>query len=305
MSITDFIDSLGIAPATSTHRGSWRPLYLEQMPGSGERVCIGVAGSDGVRVQTLALSGLSRLSAAYGLGLSSFEWAAKLAILEIEGIIGRLGLEDLRVDSVEGLHIGPVRVGVGRSLKDLLSLALQQSSAIEATHQTAAEMATDVESPIRAGPLAGTVRQIVVGVRPALRANFGRTYRSLGARRPTAFGFVGQRLVANFALLGGEFPQALANQVDRAKARLWDLEQLQQGILSDSFGQSMKHVSFELMACPPWKKTMESGTPSIGTRQIRDAADTLEKEADKFDIRWRLFRDAREMANSIITREAA
>jgi hypothetical protein len=303
MSAWDFIDSLGIAPATTTHRGTWRPLYLEPLPGSGERVCIGVTGSDGFRAQTLAVSDLRRLSATYGLASASFEWAARLALLEIKGAIDRLGLEDLSVDGVEGLHIGPARTGVGRSLDDLLSLALQQSSALEATQEIDAE--TDSESSIRSGPLVATIRQLVVGIRPTLRANFGRTFRSVGARRPTAFGFVGRRLVANFASLGSESPQALANQVDRAKARLWDLEQLQKGILSDSLGQPMKHVSFELLACPPWKNTKRSGAPSIGTRELRDAADTLEKEADKFDIRWQLFRDAREMAHSIITREAA
>jgi len=293
---------LDIPSPTSKHRGTWRPLFLEPLPGSGERICIGVAGTDGTLFETIPVSNLNRLSTVYGRASASFEWAAKLVLLEIGGAIDRAGLDDLRVDGIEGLHIGPARIGVGRNLKDLLFLALQQSSALEATQATEAEL--ESEGPIRPGPVANAVRQIVVGVRPALRANFGRTFRPTGSRRPTAFGFVGQHLVANFASLGSESPQALANQVDRAKARLWDLEQLQKGVLSDAFGQPMQHVSFELLACPP-AGTVHSATPSIGARQLRDAADTLEREADKFDIRWRLFRDAREMAHSIITREAA
>jgi hypothetical protein len=43
----------------------------------------------------------------------------------------------------------------------------------------------------------------------------------------------------------------LAAQVDRAKATLLDLEQLQKCILQDSLGTAMRQMSFELLACPP------------------------------------------------------
>jgi hypothetical protein len=147
------------------------------------------------------------------------------------------------------------------------------------------------------------VKRIVVSLRPHLRQNFGRTYKSSGAR-PTSFGFVGQRVIANFTPLGADSHQALSAQVDRAKARLWDLEQLQKGILRDEFGGPMQQVSFELMACPlPTQSNVRKSM--LSPLHVREAAETLNLEARKFDIGWQLFREPREMAQSILLREAA
>jgi hypothetical protein len=108
------------------------------------------------------------------------------------------------------------------------------------------------------------------------------------------------------SLAGGDSSQVLAAQVDRAKARLWDLEQLQKGVLHDALGAPMRQVSFELLACPPANsvKTLQP-RKAVNAGQIREAAETLEHEADKFDIRWHLLRDPQELAQSILTREAA
>jgi hypothetical protein len=303
MTTWDAVEIPALPPLSSTHRGTWRPLFLEPLPGSGERVCIGVAGTDGIGSDAISVSNLNRLTDVYGPAGLSFEWTARLAILEVGGAIRRLGFHELRVDGIEGLHIGAPRTGAGRDLKDLLHLGLQQSSAIEATQAT--EPDSDLSVATRAGRVASAVKRIVVGLRPALRDNFARTFRAQGTGRATAFGFVGQQIVANFTSLGGDSPQALSAQVDRAKARMWDLEQLQKGILHDALGQPMRHASFELLACPPTKSGKEPRTRLTTVGEVREAADTLEKEADKFDIRWRLFRDARELAHSIITREAA
>jgi len=80
--------------------------------------------------------------------------------------------------------------------------------------------------------------------------SFGRTFALSDFARRTAYGFVGQRLVANFAALGGTTSEALSGQVDRAKARLWDLWQLKESILRDVWGIPMKGCEFELLACP-------------------------------------------------------
>ena len=98
----------------------------------------------------------------------------------------------------------------------------------------------------------------------------------------------------------------LATQVDRAKARLWDLEQLQKGVLQDSLGVPMRHASFELLACPPPITAKSAGLKRrIGSDQIMEAAETLEKEADTFEIRWRFLKTPSDVAHTILEHEAA
>jgi hypothetical protein len=303
----EFLASLPIPRRTSNHRGEWCPLYLEPLPGSGERLCIGVVGVDHTSYRALPVPNLSTLSSVYGKGSVAFEWAAKLAMLEVLGVVARAGIDrlNLEMQGFEGFCAGEKRVGAGRDLQDLLSLALQQSSALAANVSANSE-GFEVAEVHRAGPLAGAVKRIVVGLRPQLRANFGLQYRFSKSTRPTVFGFVGRQIIANFTSLGGDSAQVLAAQVDRAKARLWDLEQLQKGVLQDSLGIPMRRASFELLACPPAMSSKNSATRrQIGASQISEAAETLEKEADKFDIRWRLMKDPQELARSILTREAA
>ena len=307
MILQEFLNELSIPPRTSNHRAEWCPLYLESLPGSGERLCIGVVGADDTTFDALPVPNLSRLSSVYGKGSPSFEWAAKLAILEVREIVARMGIDRLNFEmqGFEGFYAGEKRIGAGRNLQDLLSLALQQSSAL-ASQSSAESAGSDVAELTRAGPLTGAVKKIVVGLRPQLRENFGLQYRFSKSTRPTVFGFVGRRMIANFTSLGADSSQVLASQVDRAKARLWDLEQLQKGVLQDSLGVPMRHASFELLACPPSITAKTAGLRRrIGSDQILEAAETLEKEADKFEIRWRFLKTPSDVAHTILEHEAA
>jgi len=305
MNLQDLLHSLPIPPRQSNHRAEWCPLYLEPSPGSGERLCIGVVGVDENMSCAIPVPNLSRLSAIYAKGGPAFEWAAKLALLEVREIISRIGIDQLssRMQGFEGFFAGEKRTGAGRDLADLLNLALQQSSALVANLAGDA-VESDTAELGRPGPIAGAVKNIVVRLRPELRESFGLQYRFSKSTRPTTFGFVGRRLVANFTSLGADSPQVLAAQVDRAKARLWDLEQLQKGVLHDSLGIPMQQASFELLACPPNAKAHASKR-QLGAGQLLEAAETLEREADRFEIRWRYLRTPADVAHSILSREAA
>jgi hypothetical protein len=305
MNLQDLLHNLPIPPRQSNHRAEWCPLYLEPSPGSGERLCIGVVGVDESTSCALPVPNLSRLSAIYAKGGPAFEWAAKLALLEVREIISRIGIDQLssRMHGFEGFFAGEKRTGAGRDLADLLNLALQQSSALVANlaGDTAESDSAELGRP---GPLTAAVKNIVVRLRPELRESFGLQYRFSKSTRPTSFGFVGRRLVANFTSLGADSPQVLAAQVDRAKARLWDLEQLQKGVLHDSLGIPMQQASFELLACPPHAKANASKR-QLDVGQILEAAETLEREADRFEIRWRYLKTPADVAHSLLAREAA
>lgn len=306
--MNESVAALPFAPRFSHHRGEWIPIYLDPLPGSGERLCIGIVAADGSGVRTLPVVRLEHLECAYGLSAQSIAWSAHLVMSEAKAVAENIGLEGLAnaLEGVEGLSVGDKRMGAGRDLDDLAVLALRQSSALMSIEPQEVLLATEYMAPERSSPIAKAVQRVVVGLRPALRENFSRHFSLSHFARPTVYGFVGQRMVANFASLGGASADTLSGQVDRAKARLWDLEQLQQGVLRDVFGAPMSNRDFTLMACPPISPArVSSPRRPMSGGLLREAIETLEREADKFDIRWRFLRTPQEIASVILEKEAA
>jgi hypothetical protein len=306
MSSFDPINGIPFPARQSTHRGDWVAMYLEPMPGSGERICIGVVAADTSRICARATQSLERLQWAYGAGANAISHAANIVMLEAKSIAEDQGLDRLRTAlvGVEGLTVGERRRGAGRDLDDLAFLALCQSSAMAAT---TAEAPSETRPGERPSPIAKVVRRVVIAVRPALAQNFGRSFSLSASARATVYGFVGQNVVANFAALGGGTADAVAGQVDRAKARLWDLEQLQEGILRDVLGAPLKSRQFELLSCPQIQNAdrIQASRRPASPSLLSEAVDTLEREADRFHIRWRYLGNPTEIARSLLLREAA
>lgn len=308
MSTPDLFSALRVAPRRSCHWGEWVPVYLEPLPGSGERICVGIVATDNVSIRTLAVARLERLQCAYGAAARSIAWSAHLVMLEVKAVVEAGGIDRLSdsISGVEGASVGSRRTGVGRDLDDLATLALQQASTLTATETELPTLLSPHIAAERASPIVSAVQRAVLMLRPALRDNFGRQFSLSDSARPTVYGFVGQRIVANFATLGGASADRLGGQVDRAKARLWDLEQLQKGVLRDVFGTPMRTCGFELLACPPPEiARVDVPKRPMSPGLLNEAVQTLEREADKFDIRWRFLRNPQEIAGVILEREAA
>jgi hypothetical protein len=84
------------------------------------------------------------------------------------------------------------------------------------------------------------------------------------------------------------------------------LEQLQKGVLRDVFGEPVVGREFELMACPPVNSSIaERPKHPVSVDQLSEAAEALAREADKFEIRWRLLVSAQQIADELVRREEA
>lgn len=293
----------------STYTGQWIPLYLEPLVGSGERVCIGVLATDGRDVEAVPVPQLARLAALYGAAAKSLDWAAALALRETQEQVqehGIASIEDVK-PRIDGVSFGGVRQGAGKSLEDLARTALMQVSAFAAI-----EVAVAGESPEPArlfalnayaeeeggiGQLVRTVRSTVASVRPELRQYFSRSFTPKQSARPLVFGFVGRHLAANFSMLNARSSNGLANQVDRAKARVLDLETLRGGKFTDQLPLPRRRLQYELFVLVPRKS--EAG------RDQREAQQSLESQADDAKIQWRPFYSAMDMARNVMEQEAA
>jgi hypothetical protein len=290
----------------SNHYGNWVPLYLEPVPGSGERICIGVAASDSTAAVVVAVTDLARFSCVYGQAASALSWAAELAITEATQQVQKGGLTALHeiARRFEGLTVGPERRGAGTALPDLAQLALRQVSALSALetypHDEDAVSAISLDST---NYLDAKVRRLVIERRPQLRENFGKTFARSQSSRPLRYGFVGKFIAANFATLHANASPAVSGKVDRAKARLWDLHQLDAGVLADSLGLKAESMSYELLVHRP--RDESSRLPAPLRSALKAAEEELEAEADKFDIRFRPLGSPAEIANYLVQREAA
>jgi hypothetical protein len=233
------------------------------------------------------------LSRLYGQASSSFLWAAHLALGEISSAISSGGLDSLSTapPEIDGLVLGEVRNGAGTGLVDLAKVAIRQVSslaselpglteplAIVATEPDAEKSSSDVERRVKAH---------VGGVRPEWRDKFGQRLLPAQQSRSIRYGFIGAAMAANFGSLTSLAPRQIAIQVDRSKARLWDLQQLQSGVLADDlFGTTtLKKRSHQLLVLSPHGSSVRSvgarGTPN---ESILGAEEELKSEAVRAGI---------------------
>ncbi len=290
----------------SNHCGNWVPLYLEPVPGSGERICIGVAASDSESTVVVPVADIGRFSCVYGQAGSALSWAADLVITELNVQVKQHGLSVLNEIShrFEGLTVGPERRGAGTGLSDLAQLALRQVSSLSALE--AQELSEDGVASVAADSITfldAKVKRLVIERRPQMRENFGRTFARSQSSRPLRYGFVGKYIAANFATLHTKASHAVSGKVDRAKARLWDLHQLDAGVLADSLGLKAESMSYELLVHRPKDDASRLAPPLRNA--LKAAEEELEAEADKFHIRFRPLGSPAEIANYLVQREAA
>jgi len=297
-----FAQAIEFPARKSTHEGRWVPLFVEPMVGSGERICIGIAASDGEAVEVVAVPRLERLASVYGSATGAFQWTATLALQECEFAARNKGLEalaDLK-PTIGGLSFGAIRRGAGRDLGDLARVALRQASALAAldSDELAAKTAPTIEAT--QSSVISSVRKIVGKARPELREYFNRTFSLRQGTRPLQFGFVGKKMAVNFSSLHAQSANGLAAQVDKAKARLLDLESLRDGRMVDALALRPKKLAYELFVHRP-----HFPKRSPAERLLREAEAALEQQADEFRIQWRPFDDHSSMARGLLQREAA
>jgi len=304
------IESLGFPSLRSSHRGQWFPLYLEPLVGSGERFCIGVLATDGIATEAVAVPSLSRLSEIYGAASRSLGWAAELALRETRYHLEQHGIESIQGTRppVDGLTFGKIRQGAGENLANLARVALLQVSSLAALEGSESEFASHAQHDASIAyavdanqtRVLSSVKKIVTSIRPELKEYFGLSVAPSQSARPLVIGFVGKRIAVNFAALTAATAAGLSGQVDRAKARVLDLEWLRTGKLGDQLPIPRRKIKCELLVL-----RHNAGRKGDDGKMLREAERSLEAQADEFKIDWRPFKNTNAMAHALIDREVA
>lgn len=294
-------DRFSFPPRRDQVRGRWMPIYIEPMIGSGERVTIGVAVANNGGFLVVPVPALDRLSCVYGSENEALMFAAASALDSVKGALTKAGLAGLEAWSspLEGIFRGAVRSGAGKSLEEIgrTGLTLCSSLVEKLADIDEAEEPRAAISELR---LERLVKEKVVATRPGLEVAFDRAFQPHPKARFARIGFVGQRIAANFSLLA---PPYLSRQVKDAKAKLWDLAQVQEYVHAKEFNLSPALNRFELLIHRVQEDDPQYSDRQIG--QVQEAVYELETEADRKEIRCRPLRSPNEIAEIIIDAEAA
>jgi hypothetical protein len=209
-----------------TIRGSWAPVYIEPIIGSGERLVIGVVAVSDKDTLVVEASGLKRLSAFYGSGGAPIEIAARSSLAALQSDLARRGRA--AIDRPElpfaTVTIGELRQGAADTLSHIALNWLKMISSLEdESSRDRGQSASLVLKKSRLQALRN-VADIVEQRRPGMRGFFSP--RILGLQKGTPKfevrpDFLGSRITASIGMVD---PRHGRDSVENLKARLFDLE---------------------------------------------------------------------------------
>lgn len=226
-----------------TFEATWWPLYMETVPGSGERVTVAVlvraaSGQSQVR-QIIDPSTVNALFGAAGKGVQGM-LAAVVVGLQHQLDAG-VPAQDV-VPAFGGFAFGHGRDGVARDLSEVFDVAVALSSGLAESPFGLAPREVENSSKEAFNDWADRVRTelLLHEGRLALEADIFRVPVKL-ARKQVRFGLLRGGYVANFGVLR---PGHLAGDTRSLKVKLFDLEALRRDQL-----HPIEHAD-ALVGCP-------------------------------------------------------
>jgi hypothetical protein len=260
--------------ALPTTVGLWRAIYWEPVIATGERICVGfLTDWDGASKAALTIR-QDLLSAMFGAAGPKAH-----ALLERAVRLMNARLADMREiggaqPPMTGLHFGPVETSHVNSYADLLQIGKLMSSSLatmaEPDHPESADF---VEGP---GEQRQPARQFATRVRDlALERDvrlvhcFNKEAVLMAARRPVRFGFLSDRLAAQFGLLQ---PTNINGHVRTARGMIAELSLAK---------RQSSRANLLILGYPP----LASATLTDKERSaISDYTEELSLEARVFDV---------------------
>lgn len=221
--IRDFV-KITFPPRNDRVKASWRPIYIEPLIGSGERLTIGVAVWAENSFIVEQVEALNKLECLYGKANEGLDFAARESLRDLRNRLSHDGPDAFRAwkPPFSGVVFGEARGSKGATLEEIAMGALKMCSSIpisKSDDNIVAAREEVSENRARHQRLLTLVRNYVKDQRPGLCDAF-RKRPGKGYRNPV-IEFLGSRLAANFAILE---PSGLNREITTAKAKILDLQ---------------------------------------------------------------------------------
>ena len=306
-SLADASATLPFPPRREKVRALWQPIYLEPMIGSGERICVGVAVANAEGYRVVPASGLERFECLYGKAGSDFvrqiiEATCDSLARALEQPRGHEAFADAATWSqfwtppLQGFSTGAPNFGAGDNLEEIARNGLSLCASLV---EKAVDNSEESQPALTRTQLQIDVRKIVVNKNPLL-ADYFEKERNLGDNvRHINFGFVGQRLAANFAVLNSH---SLSENIDYAVSRIWYLRNLKvQEFHDELFSRERTH--FELLVRVPAPDSASHTRTQL--QSIAEAQSLLEIVAKDNKVSLFPSDSVNTIADELIQKEAA
>lgn len=257
--------------ASLAYRGQWAPLYLEPIPGSGERITFAVAllGPDGSpHIERLLRPDVLRLM----YGPKARHLAAMFDMVE-QDVRAALSARIPVQPSLQGFFLGSFRTGLGQSQADLIDQGRVMSASL-ATRGPGEIAASDAEEDEKqTGIWAQKVQQIVTTTAADLAQNFHREWRPAGRHLPARFGYFDGHYAAHFGVVRRDRP---TGSIYHLKSRLWELASCNAGDLAGTVENR------DLLLFRPNPRSSSLGKSE--RKSIDQVIDQITADADQYRI---------------------
>lgn len=276
------------SPAQTTRsQWPWRPLYWEPVPGTGERLMVGVVHTYAGELRSVrtirddvldclfgkAAPGLRRL---IDHSLSLYQ-AAGAAVRSVEPLTGPLA----------GVFAGPVRVTEASSAAELLQTACLLYSSLGNLDKLDESEESDAPQQDEVNRRFGSEVKIeVIKTRADLAAGFGRGGTLIEGGQNVRFGFFAPSAIIHFTVL---HPVRQSASVRDARARIFELYRAREVANIDRAA---------LIAAVP-----RNDDATLGSRQrevLLANRKEIEAEANSMNLRWYAVTTAAEGAEKVI-----
>lgn len=274
----------------------WRPLYVEPVIGSGERLCVGIVVANQEQGIVVPASGLSKLNCLYGSEADFLIWATETVEEDLQEGLSQSGVKYLQdwVPAFEGFEFGAARPGAANSLEEIAEVGLLQCTSLidrrdENPHIKGFFTRTALENEVRR--LVSLEHSILA---PCFQVKRHIKGRPLGVK----YGFVGSYLAANFASIN---PKCIPDGVLTTKSQLWELENLRQNFGDNLFKESLSDFCI-FIHTPAEDSEFYKQYPGKKD-QVKEAVDRLVFASKAHDIQSLVTSKPQEMSAAIVQRE--
>lgn len=210
-------------PKAPSMEGTWMPVFLEPIVGSGERIAVAIACT-AANAQALAIKIVpdNAIRCMYG---TSAEKVSSLVDWIVQSLSEHISVEHSLVGwspPFDGAMAGPISLGQGDDLREIISQAASMVSSLSKPPDLLA-VDPDSEMIVHDDRWETQIQVAVSSQSPSLAQSFGVTQDLGKANAKIKFGFMTAKYAANFGLM---LPDHLPHSLGRSKIKLLDLELL-------------------------------------------------------------------------------
>ena len=292
-------------PALHAVRGRWMPLKFFPLIGAADCITVAIVAVDSAgRSLVLQANSMHKLECLFGSAARDHIQFINMAIDCLRDEVAKHGADifENQIDLGSAFTFGPSSAGSGNDLDEIAQAWLEKVSILHQSSGTdlalldvvrgevAVASLADVSEPaqVREKKIVPAVRDEVAVIAPRFVHNFNREFIFKDRRVPVKLNYNGDHLVAGFDRVS---PRNIGGSLEKVRSKLW--------VLAEHRDQTRHEAPklHEMLVVPSSVQDRIIDTTEI--KSITEACGDIEKEADRREIRFRLFQNTREIAAHI------